>query len=87
MTFAKECTLRFKAEDKFERPVNSEISNSDESFHCVLLTGREIHGKIGDVAGFNDRSFASIRHPQDLTMNVPSAPMDSRQPLCVNSLS
>jgi hypothetical protein len=33
--------------------VNSEIGNSDESFHCVLLTGREIHRKIGDVAGFN----------------------------------
>ena len=35
------------------RPVNSEIGDSDESFHFVGLSGREIHAKIGDVAGFD----------------------------------
>ena len=29
------------------------ISHTDNSFHFVLLAGREIHGKIGDVAGFD----------------------------------
>jgi len=29
------------------------ISNSDEDFHFVLLAGREIHGPIGDIAGFD----------------------------------
>jgi len=33
--------------------VDSEISHTDNSFHFVLLAGREIHGKIGDVAGFD----------------------------------
>ena len=33
--------------------VNSEIGHSDDSFHFVLLTGREVHDKIRDVAGFD----------------------------------
>ena len=32
---------------------NSEIGDSDESFHFVFLAGREVDGKIGDVARFN----------------------------------
>ena len=37
----------------FGLSVNSEIGNSDYSFHCVCLAGRKIHGKIGDIAGFD----------------------------------
>ena len=32
---------------------NSEIGDFDESFHFMLLPGREIHGKRADVAGFD----------------------------------
>jgi len=33
--------------------MDSKISHTDNSFHFVLLAGREIHRKIGDVAGFD----------------------------------
>ena len=33
--------------------LNSGIGHSDDSFHFVLLTGREVHGKIRNVAGFD----------------------------------
>jgi hypothetical protein len=39
--------------------VNSEIGIFDESCHSVLLPGREVHAKIGDVAGFD----ANHLHP------------------------
>lgn len=32
---------------------HSEISNSDESFHFVLVSRRELHGKICCIGGFN----------------------------------
>jgi hypothetical protein len=32
---------------------NLETGNADDSLHFVLLTGGEIHGKIGGIAGFD----------------------------------
>jgi hypothetical protein len=44
--------LRIETSPRFGTNFNLGISNSDEDFHFVLLARREIHGKIGDIAGF-----------------------------------
>jgi len=42
----------------------SEIADSDISLHGVLLTGRESHGKIADIAGFDADEFSPFAIPE-----------------------
>src|SRR5262249_8179535 len=44
--------LRVETNPRFGTNFSLGISNSDEDFHFVLLAGQEIHGKIGDIPGF-----------------------------------
>ena len=50
------CSSHKHKEEKKKRRDRSpilEIGNSDKSFHFVPLAGREINGKIGNVAGLD----------------------------------
>ena len=42
----------------------SRIADSDVSFHGVLLTGRESHGKIASIAGFDADELPPFAIPE-----------------------
>src|ERR1700732_3802545 len=63
------------------RSANSDIGNPDESFHCVLLAGGEIHGKIGDVTGLDAdhlHAFVIRKIRQGMSLLYPRIPHHSR---------
>jgi hypothetical protein len=58
-----------------------EIDNPDDSFHCVLLPGCEIHRKVKDVAGFDTdhlRPFIVRKIGKGVCLLRPRIPHDGR---------